>query len=100
MRVDGADMDTVGERRAMSIGYRVLDADERTIEGTKVRLIRDVELAEVSIVQAAAVGKAYAVLVEGKGAPSLADDCRAGRVAYEGAAEGVRKALRRLAAAK
>jgi len=86
----------IGTRRAMSIGYSVLDSKEHEIEGCQVRVIRDGDLREISICHRGAVREAFAILGEETDAQTLRELCKSSALLLDGAGNAVMAALKTL----
>jgi HK97 family phage prohead protease len=67
-----------GQLAEMSIGYKVLRHEIKTIEGSSVRLIREGDLDEISIVGRGAVPGTHCRLVDGRKRSTLREELKSG----------------------
>jgi HK97 family phage prohead protease len=79
----------------MSIGYRPLAVEDKSLDGFSFKMILNVDLAEISLCHRGAVHGAFATLSKDDGRP-FADRVRAGELKLESAATTFKRALRRL----
>lgn len=94
---DTESIEMIGDRRGMSVKYRI-HVDELTeIDGYKIRLIKDAELYEISIGHNPIVCEAFGVIGGGTASRDLRELCESGSLMHEGAAQKVSEAINRLA---
>ena len=84
-----------GKVAEMSPGYRPVRAEIKTIDGTRVRLLYEVDLAEISIVSSGAVPGTRCLLVDGAKRRLLRDEVKTGNITTRDAVDHARLAKAR-----
>lgn len=83
-------------KQAMSAAFAATDYETQVIEGLPITVVTKAVLKEVSLVTAGACGPAFATLVDGADATTLADHCKSQRVTSDLHAAAMMRALRNL----
>jgi HK97 family phage prohead protease len=95
----GREIAEANEPSTLSIGfdYRNAIKSKRFYDGSEVMVVRRARLWDITwIVRGRGADEHAFASYENVGSTSLADDCRSGKLMYDFAAVGVRRALRRL----